>query len=323
MFRRKFEFTGKKIESVTNPVSFVTSAIGASAYGLKELNSIDIPSNVAFGIDLGWGYSEALYSLISGINYLLDSESHHRTQNKIKGILQIFSSAQLCLLTYHPYLLIAGSATTLGTAGFAVAMLIESISAGIDLHNANKRRKFTGWLDDTIAEINHLQKFGDKKDKSDVLIDNIISRCRYQYNNGKSEDKINRIIDKIENADQKTKIKREYLQKYDDQPAFKACDMTVNLNIRKQCKNDFNDNLLNFAFKTIGFIGMSFIAASFAFPPLALPGIILFATAFVYSIAQKAKEIDKSLSDSQCSLFSRKTEKIDSPIPHPRLVPAI
>lgn len=323
MLRRKLEYAGKKIESVTNPVSFFTSTIGAGAYGLNELGTIAIPQSVSFGIDLGWGYSEAFYSLISGINYLLDSENHHRTQNKIKGILQIFSSAQLCLLTYHPYFLIAGSATTLGTTGFAVAMLIESISAGMDLYNANKRRKFSGWLDDTITEINHLQKSGDKKDKSDLLIDDIISRCRYQYNNGKSEDKINRILDNIENEDQKARIKREYSQKYEENSIHQAKDRRLNLKIHKQCQQDFQDNLLNFAFKTIGFVGMSFIAASFAFPPLALPGMMLFAASFIFAITQKVQEIDKSVSNSQCTLFSRKAEKTDLLIPSPKLVPAV
>jgi hypothetical protein len=121
-----------------------------------------------------WNYLDGACALSVGLSQLLDEDNHRQIQMKTKGILNIISGIQLFVLSYNPPLAaalgVSGVPAVLAGASFALAMLIDLITASIDFYNAFKEQEINGWLEETSREYDFIsQRMATLQAENDTL----------------------------------------------------------------------------------------------------------------------------------------------------------
>jgi hypothetical protein len=123
-----------------------------------------------------WNYLDGACAISVGLNQLLDEDNYRQGQMKVKGLLNILSGIQLFILSYNPPLATAlgvtGAPAVLAGSSFALAMLVDLITASIDFYNTYKESEINGWLEEKQKEYTFISdRLKTLKDENDLLKD--------------------------------------------------------------------------------------------------------------------------------------------------------
>lgn len=329
--RQCYKLAGKALKL---PLLFAEPLAGVAEpeinyYGFTLINGLSNPpihalhlaptvANIA--LPVVWNYLDGACALAVGLNQLLDEDNYRQTQMKVKGLLNIFSGVQLFLLSYNPLLVsslgITGAPAALAGTSFAIAMLVDVITAAIDFVNAWKEKNINGWLEERYKEYIFLQKriatlqqedaiVGDNwnqakidalKSRKDKLEENIALRYRVHY------------------AEVSPKV-RGLLQGIIDTSAEKAKgaseeDIVNDANIQAQCQQQYTAAGNTLFVKVVSAIGMGILAAGFialfiAVPnPVPITGLAITAVVAAIYFYRHQQEIRHKVAEVKNSLLS-------------------
>lgn len=156
-------FFAEPIPGVAEPEINYYSFTLLNSLSSPPVSAFSLPTNVAnIALPVVWNYLDGACALAVGLQQLIDEDNYRQKQMKIKGLLNIFSGMQLFLLSYNPPLVaalgITGAPAALAGTSFAIAMVVDAITAAIDFANAWKEREINGWLEERCQEYLFLQK---------------------------------------------------------------------------------------------------------------------------------------------------------------------
>ena len=274
------------IESFTDHLAEFAILESFQVNALTEWSSLDLPDNLELGSTFAQNYGDGTFAFINALALLCDKDSHRQTQNKIKASLLLLSSFQLFLFTYQNFLwqlaMFGGSAIAEPACAFAA--LIEWINAGIDLHNATQKLTFTGWLEDTIDQVQHIDKMlQDSKNLSTQKINELtIKRAALLYDIGayarveiKKDGAVERTIENIFTT-KKISIALESNLKISLKQSPTSNDEERVIKIKASLAKNHKEHLAIFLQKGFNFAAMTCIAigAFVPCPPLLALGIV-------------------------------------------------
>lgn len=130
---------------------------------LKELRLMLLPQSPFVGP--GWNYFDAFCGLLVAIYQLTNDLTHRIIMERIKGILNLLSSAQLVTLT-------ALNFTLLGGPGFAAAFAVGFVLSFDETIRAKRRLEDTEyWLKDSLQQLTKLEDLIKKLNEEILAMD--------------------------------------------------------------------------------------------------------------------------------------------------------
>lgn len=280
----------------------------------------NLSPTILSGVFAGLYYADGVLSIALGLQQLSDTKNYRQQQQKVKGVLNIMAGVELCVLSTIG---LAGG-PALAVPAFALSMLIELITASIDLYNAYRESDFESWLEERVKEVNFqdnllkdialqiedlelLQLLNGKKDKAlltelnalrkewneinnykNILLEQMQVRCHVHYYDGKPEEQksITKTLAKMTDS----VIEQDNFV-YEPAPIDRAKEIKIQTKLTQQ----FEDARYDIAFKAVSFIGITLLAVGVFFPPVLIPGVLLTSLVASYYLVENAEKIGNQL----------------------------
>ena len=322
-FKSQKSFTTECYNYLTSSGAEGNYIVGTLINDLNTGHVISLSSKSLLGVTLGWNYIDGVYSCMMGMKQLLDEDDYRRTQNKIKGILNIISGVQLFLFSYNPMFTSAiglSGGAALASPSFALAMLCDFLNASIDFYQACQEVEFEGWIKERVKQVNYLEKriekienkLNENNENKNLIAKKIkleAKREKILLNMGIRSRVYNKAINSGEKPPLSTDfetllspLKSETKNKinFDAEPS--QLDIEIDKSIQQKCTNQYREGRKDVIFKGFSFIGMSLLAAApivllaagVPFPPLLILGLGLTSmVALHYTIKHGDKLLNK------------------------------
>jgi hypothetical protein len=274
-------------------------------------------SDTDIGINLGWNYLDAFYSVVLGTFQILDEEDYQQTQTKIKGVINLASGIQMFFLSFNPLLNLALglSSTTISGFSFAFSTLCALITASLDTYNAYVETNFEGWLVERAKEWDFLQKrvqyFEEKKTtttesepcelsylclkikqlqaRTEEINAQIHARCRVFC----SKDS--------KNLELVTSILKSYSLIYTHSEPQDG-DWELDKQIQNDCKTNLKNIAKELSIEAINFIGMMLLSGFMVAHPILVAGTVIVAIVALNYLYEFSSEL---ISIKQCGFFKK------------------
>ncbi len=297
------------LEEITDKATQATYAATTITTALFAASKLAEGAND--GISMGSDYIDGLCCIVNGVLLLLDESSAHQTQNKVLGSLSIVNGVTQALFAYQNFLPVAAlCGSALASPVFALGILIDLSISAVNLHYAAKKTSFEGWLEETLLEIEHLDKkmaaettsAGKNacKYKIECLTREVEARSKVYFHHAKADAKkaaegtITKAIQKtLSTLSLKT---REPLQAITNTRSYSTepSPQERHFDQKKQEKltKDFTKLKFLIAAKVLSVIGMTLIAiAGFTCPPALIAGLVFACAAVAYYVYQNKQSI--------------------------------
>jgi len=146
---------------------------GVTLANLQHYKQLHTSPATAAQISTGWNVLDGACQIVGAVCLLTDKESHHQFENKVKSGILGLSATQLIGLTLLNCARFAGPA-------FAIAVTADFTIALIDFFRAYKKASFEGWMDESLGQLNHIQKRIEKESKRNPENSRLFERLRSQ-----------------------------------------------------------------------------------------------------------------------------------------------
>ena len=250
----------------------------------KEIGHIILPEPQEIGI--AWNYIDGSLCVIYGLYKLFNAHTHLTLVDKIKGLMNVGSGAQLLALTTI-------SASVLGPIGFAAAAGAALVLSCIDWAHAT-RRSFDPeyWLSDSKAELNtlkdHIKNLTEQKTNLEKYNDDVIGAMNESWRMYMLRWTLKKKEQRIESLEQRQIYLEKGIKHLETQKENNEL-LSFTPEMQEQCLNERRKASFNTLIYSLVFVGMVLSCI----PGMQIPALVFIAAAtalFIWKYGPIIKE---------------------------------